>query len=325
MSSNQIPGLQYPSFLEESNPRDAATKSVFDNLFYLRRVIGDLPKSTNTLTQQQVQQLVNQTIENNVTNLSANPVIVTTHAIRLLTAPTMGAILYEYDRGVIYIGSDQTGPVLWTYSAGRMVVTSVSERPTDLGSSDANFQLMIIEQKHNFHWNGSAWLFDDEEGGRIVDRISAPSDAAGWQLCDGSVTDYLQISGGDIVVTSFTTPNENAGGVYHTSIAAYTGVINAATAPTLSGNTSSDSAGTPTGSISAPSFTGDLATAVTVEGNAVTTPTSVVAAPYTPTGTVAAPTFTGNALPGHIHGVGTLTVSNTAQPQNLGVLRYFRR
>jgi hypothetical protein len=95
-------------------------------------------------------------------------------------------------------------------------------------------------------------------------------------------------------------------------------------APTFTGNsntTSSVSGGTPVGTVSTPTFTGSQGTTSAVSGGTpagtVSTPTFTGSAlsththTLTPAGTISTPTFTGSPLSGHTHTV-TPTGTNSA-------------
>src|SRR3990167_6337687 len=156
-----------------------------------------------------------------------------TQANRLALYPVanyeVGQLFFETDRFSYYVVNDDDGPKIWKYSCG-MFSAAFGSRPTDLGTNDTNFLLWVSVYNHIMKWGGTAWVFTDSPGGYIESRAIAPPVATGYQLCDGTATTYLAISGADLAETAFTTTDENTApaGVYHESIAAYTGVINAA-------------------------------------------------------------------------------------------------
>lgn len=234
-----------------------------------------------------------------------------THANRLTLYPAAttatGTLFWETDRTVLYVVEESsTGARSWQYVGG-MFNATFANRPTDLGTDDTGFLYFASVYIHICRWSGSGWAITDGGGGYIVDAIAVPAGVAGWQLCDGTATTYLTLSGADLAETAFTTPDENSGvaGVYHKSIAAYTGVINAAVAPVLTGTPA-----TLTGTVGAIAAT---ATAALTSANAAGQNTadnlhthpapSLTMNPYTPAGTIGA----------------------TAEPRNMGVLKYFRR
>ena len=249
--------------------------------------------------------------------------IIGMHAQRLTTAPTLGTFFVETDRTVLYAAESVAGVVKWVYVAGLMA-TTFGNQPVDLGTADAGFELWITIQNHILRWSGAGWAFLDSAGGYIADFVVAPP-STGWQLCDGTATDYLAISGATIVATAFTTPDETTGnpGTYHKSAAAYTGAINAPTAPVFSGTPASLTASSTT-----PTFSGTPGTTGNdgdVGSNALLNMAGPLLAlnphthSFTPAGTVSTPTITVAAY------TPAGTNDTSGQPKNLGVLRYFRR
>lgn len=232
-----------------------------------------------------------------------------THANRLtLYPPTnypVGTVFFETDRLIVYVVYSSSGSLVWKYVAGEYYDTFAA-RPTDLTTNDIGYLYIPTEHLHWCRWSGSAWKILDDNSGTFID--SARALGTGWQLCDGTATSYLTISGADLAQTAFTTPDENSGasGVYHKSIAAYTGTINAATAGTLSGSTANTTATNQNADLgpTTDKFTLDAGGSPAVTG--FTNPHN----------------HTQNA---HNHAVGTLVVDAAGQPRNMGVLRYFRR
>jgi hypothetical protein len=156
--SRPDPGLQYPQHLIESNPDHAALKMVFDNLFALRRQVASLPTASQMITQQQIKQLITQTLTNTVTNLGGSAQT-GTHAIRLTTPAALGGLFYEEDRDSLYIGSDFTGPVVWTWVAGDMV-GAIASIPGDLGTPDLGFIFTENDtgKETQYTWIGSKFV-----------------------------------------------------------------------------------------------------------------------------------------------------------------------
>jgi hypothetical protein len=252
-----------------------------------------------------------------------------THANRLALYPASttatGTLFWETDRTVLYIVIESAGVRSWQYSAG-MFSAAFASRPTDLGTGDANFLMWVSTYNHIMKWVGNAWVFTDTQGGYFIDAAVALG--AGWLLCDGTATTYLTISGADLAETAFTTPDENSGaaGVYHESAAAYTGTINAATAPTLSG-------------ASAATTATNQATTATNQNTVVTAHSVIERLDDAGTGVFVFDTAAeaahathghtqdshNHTQDSHTHGVGTLVVTATAEPRRMDVLRYFRR
>ena len=267
-----------------------------------------------------------------------------THANRLTNyLPAnydVGTLFWETDRTVLYVITQSAGTNAWTYAGGNYRAT-FANRPTDLGTNDAGFQFFVSVYIHLCIWSGSGWGIADGGGGYIVDAVALPAGVAGWQLCDGTATTYLTLSGVDLAETAFTTPDENSApsGVYHKSIAAYSGTINAATGPALSGNvanatatnqatTATNQATTATNQntvVTAHAVVDDLAAGV---GNAnFATPGDAAHATHTHTQdshnhTQDSHNHTQDA---HTHAITGVTAGTTGEPRNMGVLKYFRR
>ena len=247
-----------------------------------------------------------------------------THANRLALYPAgnspVGTLFWETDRTVLYAVTNSAGTLVWTYIAG-MYYAAFANRPTDLGANDANFLLWVTVQGHICRWSGAVWSITDGGGGYFVD--SAVALVLGYQLCDGSATTYLTLSGADLAETAFTTPDEVTApsGVYHKSIAAYTGGINAPTAGAISGSVAAAATGITI--VDHPSHTHDDASTLATPDLFApdTTATGVAAQTGGPSATLAHPVTD----PTHTHTVGSLAVATTGEPRNMGVLRYFRR
>jgi hypothetical protein len=160
--------------------------------------------------------------------------------------------------------------------------------PDDLSFHDAGVIVWMFEYGHALRWSGAKWEWAPGEigSGFIQDFVAAPT-GPGWQLCDGSVTDYLVVEPVPAAIP-FTTPDLVTNPVYTRSGAAYTGTIAAPVAPTLSGST-----GTPSATVA-------------VESNAPVTPINV-----------------GDGT--HTHPIGTIVAAADGEPRHLDTLRYFRR
>jgi hypothetical protein len=201
--------------------------------------------------------------------------------------------------------------------------TNQATLPTDLntlGDSSTFFRVDVVDFVHILTWSGSGWAFDDSDDGSFY-FIEAPGVPQGglWQELDGSTVTYLKADG---TTGSFTTPDEITApsGVFHKSIAAYTGTINAASAGTLSGTTGSTTAT-------------NQATTATNQTTDLSPTTAKFAADAG--GTNAVTGFTNphghtqdahnHIQDAHTHSAGTLAVSTAGQPRNLGVRRFFRR
>lgn len=233
------------------------------------------------------------------------------HAERLTTDPEGLAIeteWYETDRGVTYrVDESHT----WVWKSGKMYA-EFADRPVDLGTADAGFELFITAPYyHNCRWDGAEWAVLEQDGGMMADWPVAPSD--GWQLCDGTITDIL-IGGPDLGESPFTTPDlvTAPSGVYYKSAAAYTGVINAPTPAGLSGNVGNTTA-TNNGATTGASLS---LTTVDVEAGSGTTVISNV--------TLNDPGHNHTQNP-HTHSATTIVVDTASQPRNIAIPRYVRR
>jgi hypothetical protein len=145
-------------------------------------------------------------------------------------AQGIGTFGTETDRGVVYQVQTVRSAQVWVYVSGVMRAT-FANRPTDLGAQDEGFQWSVTDYGHLLRWTGTGWEFEDDHGGYIAGRAVAP-DGNGWQLCDGSSTNYLHVTGGAVSEVSYTTPNLNGTPAYLKWANAYTGTIVAANAPT---------------------------------------------------------------------------------------------
>ena len=167
-----------------------------------------------------------------------------THAARPLPQ-TKGALYFETDRESLYVTESTSGALAWNFVSGCFSAIRTS-RPTDLGSNDAGFLFHIQDYAHLARWDGAAWRLTEGSGGYIVSSVAALG--SGYQLCDGTTTDYILDNTSNLAVSSFTTPNLNgSAGTYLGAISAYTGTINAPVAPHFTGvlgNTSTESADT---------------------------------------------------------------------------------
>ena len=148
-----------------------------------------------------------------------------THAKRLLITPVINiaksTLWLETDRKVAYLA----GAVVWTYALGVMRATRANQ-PTDLGTNDTGLLLFVSDFGHLMRWTGTAWEFAEGDVGNGFFRdfaVNPPE--SGWQLCDGTVTTYLTLSGATLTTTSFTTPNLTGTAAYRKSATAYSGTV----------------------------------------------------------------------------------------------------
>lgn len=287
--------------------------------------------------------LKNSTIQYVNSQLTGLTLEVGTHAERLLRDPLsieQGSQFYESDRDALY----QVQGGVWQWVAGCMRGTlSPDQKPSDLGTDDANFLFYSTDFQHIYRWDGSAWAYATECGeigsAYVVMRIGAPATGV-WQLCDGSTVTRSTSTGG---TSSITVPNLVNN--YPKGSNAYTGAVVAATAPTISGNTGAgtahthgtsslgtdgQSAGTPSGSVSSSAGAPSLTTAVQSGVGATVAASNhshSISSSFSgsPLGTHAH-NITGSldSESSHTHPAGTLAASATGEPSHVNLLFYIR-
>lgn len=193
--------------------------------------------------------------------------------------------------GLWYVVNLVAGVRTWQFAFGLNADIRSTIAGYSLGTNDANALFHITDYAHFARWSGTAFRLIDGQGGYIVDSTTALG--SGYQLCDGTATDFILDNTSNLAVSPITTPNENGNpNTYHGSIAAYTGTITGATAPAFSG-TAGQSTGNDGGG-----------------GTIVQSGTGTTVAAHTHTHLFTA--------------AGTITLP--ADPiQNIGVLRYLRR
>ena len=215
---------------------------------------------------------------------------------------------------------------------------ALADQPT-LGTADEGYLAFVTDYGHLVRWTGTAWEFAPGDVGNRFLRmfVGAPQDSAFWQLADGTATTFLTVGGATLTTTAFTTPNV-AAGTFFKALAAYTGTIEAAIAPGLSGSTAAEAAHTHnTGGLNhAHSVLADHNTAgpsatTTVDQTllgvtvAVASSAHIHAITDNITTEFTNPATTTGAGSSHLHGVGTLVGDTAARPPSLGLLPYFRR
>src|SRR3990167_5423248 len=248
-----------------------------------------------------------------------------------------------------------------TIESVRIHREALADQPT-LGTADAGYLLFVTDYGHLVRWTGTAGEFAPGDVGNRFLRffVGAPQDGTFWQLADGTATTFLTVGGATLTTTAFTTPNITAG-TFVKVLAAYTGTIEAAIAPALSGATGG-TAPALTGSTAAEAShthnTGNLNHAHSVLADHNTTgPSATTTVDQTLAGATVAvasdththpitenitteftnpATTTGVgsshlhaagtlAVDSHTHPVGTLVGDTAARPPSLGLLAYFRR
>jgi hypothetical protein len=71
---------------------------------------------------------------------------------------------------------------------------TLAQQPTGLTAADSGLLYQVLAPyNHTVRWSGTVWEFapGDCGNGYLADRAFAPQEA-GWQICDGSATDYLE-------------------------------------------------------------------------------------------------------------------------------------
>lgn len=167
-----------------------------------------------------------------------------------------------------------------------------------LTPGDAGFIYNVTDYGHRVRWTGTVWEWAPGDlGNNFFVIMSAAPSANGWILCNGAVTDYLVVGAAALAVAPITLPNP-ADGTFLKKLAAYTGAVDAAVAPGISGETADvgDSGGA--GNMNMFSF------GAAAGGHNVLDSTSTII---------------------HRHGVGSLAVNAAGTPAALGGPLYFRR
>lgn len=243
------------------------------------------------------------------------------------TKTELGSQLYLADWDITYICALINGEKRWKYHAGIMRGTiSPDLKPTLNAEGDAGFLFWSTDYEHLYRWDGAAWDYATEAGdhgsGYVVWWDSNIPNSGVWALCDGSVVTKSTKSGG-----TFGHTTKNLIGAYVKGAATATARA-AAVAPTITGSVAAASAGTPTGTNSAPTFTGSPGTTGSASSIGGAQPGGSAFAldhshSFTPAGAVSAPTFTGDAMPDHTHAKGTLAVT-AGEPERVELMPYIR-
>lgn len=230
-----------------------------------------------------------------------------------------------------------------------VIVGTLAEQPTGLTPEEDGLLYFVTDYGHLVRWNGSlaVWKFGpgDPGNGFFADYAIAPQ-AAGWALCDGSVTNYLVVGAATLTVAGVTLPDLITTGVYRRG-GAYTGTVLGAVASalTISGSLTTSSNGAHTHTISG--TTANESTHTHAAGGlklaALTTTLNLG-----PGGNVTFDGFVDNPISGtsaagsaHAHGAGSLaadsngahthtisptgTVDTAGRPPTLVIAPYFRR
>lgn len=164
--------IGYPSHIvEEAGQRtDRALREIIDRLNENEPQITDLNKRLGalripTIAEIQKDLQLGGTNTINITGVlgvagQAQPsATIGTHAVRVTTPPVLGMWFIESDRLVAYVGEQSGSAVVWVYVAGMMVAT-FTNRPADLGLTDAGFWFGASDQGNiAWRWNGTGFIY----------------------------------------------------------------------------------------------------------------------------------------------------------------------
>lgn len=226
--------IQYPNRITDPHINIKLREiidAVNSNTSSVDTVTSTVNQTTTILTPTQLKQAQQNlqtggTVPLNLTGLPGGmTVFIGTHAQRLLQKPIASQFFLETDRTTLYVGNGSA----WLWTGGNMISTRVNA-PADLVANDAGFNLYISDYVHGAIWDGSHWQLTDGGGGWIVG--SAVTLGTGWQICDGSTTDYIQNNTTNLAVASVTLPNLSGTPGTYLASGTFTGSINAASRPT---------------------------------------------------------------------------------------------
>lgn len=256
-----------------------------------------------------------------------------THANRAInfkaTSRDLGQWYYETDRGALYLNlynalTQQT----WQWLAGTMSGTRTPDtRPTDLTATDVGFLFYATDMTVTYTWTGTAWAYKSGQMNGTLSPDLKPTlvaDDAGFLFYSTDFAHTYKWSG-----AAWTLATGDVGSRF---IGWYLGAPNAGVwhiCDGTAGVTSSTGAGI-TVSVTMPNLIGSY-----VKGIAVYTGTVVAPIAPTFTGTPATTSATGStttgttggsaAPAGHTHTVTPAgTISATAEPQEVGLIPYYR-
>lgn len=191
--------IQYPPHIvEEAGQRtDRVIREIIDKLNENDPQITDLDKRLAGLQIpsiadiQQALQLggtntINLTGLLGVTAQAQPSATVGTHAQRLTTSAVLGTFWIETDRTVLYAGEPSGSATVWVYVSGAYFAT-FSNRPTDLGTTDAGFFFWATDRLQLFEWNGTVWklllmlpMSDVHSGRYAVGTVNTTGTAVAW-------------------------------------------------------------------------------------------------------------------------------------------------
>ena len=220
----------------------------------------------------------------------------------------------------------------WQYASGQFNCQQAN-LPADLLSSDDGFLAGVINFNHVLLWGEGSlawgWAQGESGGGYIQGFAVDPSPTTGWALCSGTLgVTYLKFDG---TTGTLNLPNLTGTAGYAKLGTPYTGTVDAAVAPLITGSVASGTAvfaagatGNSVTGASIPADTGANNTNVAVQSGAGTT---VAADGHThATGGLTDPGHTHTvADTGHVHAVGTLVNGLLGEPPHIVLRPWFRR
>lgn len=194
----------------------------------------------------------------------------------------------------------------------RLTVLQVTQAnlPTNFGPGDTGRIVYVTDYAHLLMWTGSGWTWGPgDSGSGMMQLFEVDPTGAGWHLYDGTANvKYLKSDGttGTVNLPDLTSVPANA--AYPKGGSPNSGP-NAATAPTLSGQTDNASTGVtiPANTGSASLISGAVAGGVSVASGAHTHPEGPVTDPQ------------------HHHTLSAASVSATGEPRNIVRRPWFRQ
>lgn len=261
-------------------------RQVADTTFQLWRLIKDLDSGASAA----IAALGSQS------SLTGAVVIQNTHVNKVLYPPAnyaLGSFYWETDRTVLYMNQTVKAANTWVYITGTMRGL-LAELPSDLGNDDAGFLFEVTDYAHVLVWRSGWNFFGNDSSNYFVDGTASAPSPVGWHACDGTTVQFLKSDG---TLGSTVLPDCIGTARFVKSGASYDGSLVPATGGTITGNTASAFTGASTGATTAEAA-GGSPTTVAVAGGLID--------------------------PGHVHGAGTLVVSDT-EPAHTLYCRWFRK
>lgn len=281
-----------------------------------------------------------------------------------------GTLFVASDRNYVTWASDGSA---WYYICGVQKGTLSPDQKPTLTSVDEGYRFYSTDFEREYRWSGSAWADSPGQPPRSIQFFDVAPTGNGWQICNGSIVTTSTATAG---TASITVPNYATASYLKAATSAAVGpsaasgtTANEASHTHGAGTYATDavSAGTPSGTVSQPTFTGSAlgthqhelpiqnvsgtvfrhtgtpfgtgtsrAAVGSIVAVADTTSAAVAMSEAvsagTPSGTVSQPTFTGSAMGTHSHAVtgtsGAGSAHNhgpgTVELQRTQLLAYYR-